>query len=63
MTFKVKRDNGVVPLGNGVIPQFATISSGGLVSIDFSEPSCSDIFDSKCVIARVWKSTVLSLHL
>jgi hypothetical protein len=33
----------------------STLSSGGLVSTDFSEYSDSDIFDIKGMVARVWK--------
>lgn len=63
VTFKVKRDNSLV---SWVLPKMgagSTLSSGGLVSTDFSEYSDSDIFDIKGMVARVWKWTRLSLHL
>lgn len=50
---QVKRDNSLV---SGAVPQFSTISRD-LVSMALSERSDSDMFDGKCVTARVWMWT------
>lgn len=61
MASQVKRDNSLV---SGVVSQFSTIS-GDLVSMALSEHSDSEMFDGKCVAARVWtwkQSTAASVR-